>query len=50
MPKTGTRVSPDELAVYENEIQTLPQETRDKLTTLDKIQDTIVKVGESINY
>ena len=45
-PKTGTRVSPDELAVYENEMQTLYQETRDKLTIINKIQDTIEKVGE----
>ena len=45
-PRTGTRVSQDELVVYENEIQTLSQETRDKLTTIDKIQNTIEKVGE----
>ena len=36
-PIAGTRKNPDELVIYENEIQTLAQETRDKLTTLDKI-------------
>ena len=45
-PRAGTRENPDELVIYENEIQTLSQETRDKLTTLDKIQDAIVKVDE----
>ena len=45
-PRAGTRANPDELVIYENEIQALPQETRDKLTTIDKIQDTIEKVGE----
>ena len=45
-PRAGTRANPDELVIYENEIQTLSQETRDKLTTLDKIQDAIAKVGE----
>ena len=34
------------MVVYENEIQTLSQETRDKLTTIDKIHNTIKKVGE----
>ena len=34
------------MVVYENEIQTLSQETRDKLTIINKIQDTIEKVGE----
>ena len=37
------------MAVYENEIQTLPQETRDKLTIIDKIQDTIEKVDGEEN-
>ena len=44
-PIAGTRKNPDELIIYENGIQTLAQETRDKLATLDKIQDAIAKVG-----
>ena len=45
-PIAGTRTSPDEPSIYENEIQTLAQETRDKLAKLDQLQDTIAKVGE----
>ena len=45
-PRTGTRVSQDELAVYENEIQTLSKENRNKLTIINKIKDKIEKVDE----
>ena len=45
-PRAGTRENPDELVIYESELQSLAQETRDKLTTLAKIQDAIEKVGE----
>ena len=45
-PRARTRANPDELVIYESELQSLAQETRDKLTTLAKIQDAIEKVGE----
>ena len=45
-PRAGTRENPDELVIYESELQSLAQETRDKLTTLTKIQDAIEIVGE----
>ena len=45
-PRAGTRANPDELVIYESELQSLAQETRDKLTTLTRIQDDIEKVGE----
>ena len=45
-PRAGTRENPDELVIYESELQSLAQETRDKLTILAKIQDEIEKVGE----
>ena len=48
-PRAGTRENPDELVIYENELQSLAQETRDKLTTLAKIQDAIEKAGEEEN-
>ena len=45
-PRVRTRANPDELVIYESELQSLAQETRDKLTTLTRIQDDIEKVGE----
>ena len=45
-PRAGTRENPDELDIYENKLQSLAQETRDKLKTLTKIQDAIDKAGE----
>ena len=45
-PRAETRVSQDKFVIYKNEIQTRSQETRDKLTTLNKIQDAIEKVGQ----
>ena len=43
-PRAGTRENPDELVIYESELQSLAQETRDKLTTLAKTQDAIEKL------
>ena len=48
-PRARTRENPDELVIYENELQSLAQETRDKLKTLAKIQDAIEKAGEEEN-
>ena len=45
----GTRKSPDETSIYENELQALSQETRDKLAKLEQLQDTIAKVNEEEN-
>ena len=45
-PKAGTRGDQEELVIYENELQTLAKETRDKLQTLTKIADTIDKAEE----
>ena len=45
-PRAGTRENPDELVLYENKLQSLAQETKDKLTTLAKIKNAIEKVGE----
>ena len=45
-PRIGNREDPEELNIYENELQSLAQETRDKLQTLTKIQDAIDKAGE----
>ena len=45
-PRTGNQENPEELDIYENELQSLAQETRDKLQTLTKIQDAIDKAGE----
>ena len=42
-PRTGNREDPEELNMYENELQSLTQETRDKLQTLTKIADAIDK-------
>ena len=42
----GTRKSPEETSIFENELQALSQETRDKLAKLQQIQDTIAKVKE----
>ena len=41
----GTRQSPDEPPIFENELQTLYQDTRDKLAKLEKIQVTIEKLN-----
>ena len=43
---TGTRKSADETPIFENELQALSQDTRDKLTKLEQIQVTIVKLNE----
>ena len=40
---TGTRKSPEETPIFENELQALSQETRDKLAKLKQIHDTIAK-------
>ena len=45
----GTRESSDEPSIYENELQALSQETRDKLAKLEQLQDTIAKVTEEEN-
>ena len=45
-PIAGTRENPHELVICESELQTLAQETRDKLTTLAKIENAIEKAGE----
>ena len=34
----GSRQSPDEPPIFENELKTLSQDTRDKLSKLEKIQ------------
>ena len=36
-PRARTRENPDELIIYESELQSLAQETSEKLTTLAKI-------------
>ena len=46
---TGTRKSADETPIFENELQTLSQDTRDKLAKLEKIQVTIAKLNEEEN-
>ena len=46
---TGTRKTADETHIFENELQTLSQDTRDKLAKLEKIQVTIVKLSEEEN-
>ena len=43
---TGTRKSPEETSIFENELQALSQDTRDKLTKLEQLQVTIAKVNE----
>ena len=43
---TGTRKNSDEPSTYENELQALSQETRDKLAKLEQLQDTIAKATE----
>ena len=45
-PRVGNRDNHEELVIYEDEFQSLTQETRDKLQTLTKIADAIDKVGE----
>ena len=45
----GTRTSSDQPSIYENELQALSQETRDKLAKLEQLQDTIAKVNEEEN-
>ena len=39
----------EEPVIYENEMQALTKETRDKLQTLTRIADTINKAGEEEN-
>ena len=46
---TGTRKSPEETSIFENELQALSQDTRDKLTKLEQIQVTITKLNEEEN-
>ena len=46
---TGTRKSADETPMFENELQTLSQDTGDKLTRLEQIQVTITKLNEQEN-
>ena len=41
---TGTRESSDEPFIYENKLQAILQETRDKQAKLEQLQDTIAKV------
>ena len=45
----GTRQSADETPIFENELETLSQDTRDKLAKLEKIQVTIAKLNEEEN-
>ena len=45
----GTRKSSSEPSLYENEIKTLSQETRDKLAKLDQLQNTIEEVTKEEN-
>ena len=41
----GTRQNTDEPPIFENELQTLSQDTRDKLSKLKKIQDNIERLN-----
>ena len=45
-PRVGNWDNQEELVIYEDEFQSLTQETRDMLQTLTKIADEIDKVGE----
>ena len=45
----GTRESPNEIEVYENERQTLSQKTRDKLAKVKQLQDAIEEVIQEEN-
>ena len=45
-PKAGTQGEQDEPVIYDNELQLLSKETRDKLQTLTKTADTINKARE----
>ena len=47
--EAGIRQSADETPIFENELQTLSQDTRDKLTKLEQIQVTITKLNEEEN-
>ena len=44
-PRAGNQEDPEELNIYEDELQSLTQETRDKLQTLTKIADAIDSWG-----
>ena len=48
-PKVGTCRDREELVIYENELQTLAKETREKLQTLTKVADTADKAKEEKN-
>ena len=43
---TGTKKSPEEIPIFEIELQVLSQEIRDKLSKLQQIQDTLVKIKD----
>ena len=43
---TGIRKSPEEIPIFEFELQALSQEIRDKLSKLQQIQDTIAKIKD----
>ena len=43
---TGTRKSPEEIPIFEFELQALSQEIRDKLSKLQQIKDTIAKIKD----
>ena len=45
-PRIGNREDPEELDIYENELQSFAQEPRHKLQTFTNIQDAIDKAGE----
>ena len=45
-PRAGNREDHEELVIYEDELQSITKETRDKLQTLTKIADAIDKAGE----
>ena len=48
-PRAGNWGDQEEPVIYENELQALTKETRDKLQTLTKIEDTIDKAEEEEN-
>ena len=44
-PRAGNRIEQEEPIIYENELQALTKETRDKLQKLTRIVDAIDKAG-----
>ena len=48
-PRAGNRGNQEEPIIYENELQALTKETRDKLQKLTRIADAIDKAGEEEN-